>query len=96
MDNQTLINCLKDKLVGFDIQYSESNDSVTIEVNKTNIVEICKILKSESSLLFNMLIDVCAIDYLAYGDADWKTLDATNTGFSRAVKKTINTDNDAH
>ena len=96
MDNQTLINCLKDKLVGFDIQYSESNDSVTIEVNKTNIVEICKILKSESSLLFNMLIDVCAIDYLAYGDADWKTLDATNTGFSRAVKKTIIPDPDEH
>ena len=81
MDNQTLIGCLKDKLIGFDIQYSESNESVTIEVNKTNLVDICKILKSESSLSFNMLIDICAIDYLSYGDADWKTLDATNTGF---------------
>ncbi len=96
MDNQTLISCLKDKLTGFDIEYSESNESVTIEVNKTNLVDICKILKSESSLSFNMLIDICAIDYLSYGDADWKTLDATNTGFSRAVKKTIIPDPDEH
>jgi|TARA_B110000495_G_scaffold54016_1_gene45349 NADH-quinone oxidoreductase subunit C len=96
VDNQTLISCLKDKLTGFDIEYSESNESVTIEVNKTNLVDICKILKSESSLSFNMLIDICAIDYLSYGDADWKTLDATNTGFSRAVKKTIIPDPDEH
>ena len=96
MDNQTLISCLKDKLTGFDIEYSESNESVTIEVNKANLVDICKILKSESSLSFNMLIDICAIDYLSYGVADWKTLDATNTGFSRAVKKTIIPDPDEH
>ena len=94
MDNHTLINSLKNKLSAYDIQYHHVKNSVTIEISKNDLIPICKTLKSESTLTFNMLIDICAVDYLTYGDADWKTLDATNTGFSRAVKKTIIPDPD--
>ena len=34
-------------------------------------------------------MDVIAVDYLTYGDVDWKTNNATSTGYSRAVKPTI-------
>jgi NADH-quinone oxidoreductase subunit C len=34
---------------------------------------------------FAQLIDVCGVDYLAYGKTEWKTDEATGSGFSRAV-----------
>tara|TARA_B110000438_G_scaffold293654_1_gene333869 strand:- start:2379 stop:3035 length:657 start_codon:yes stop_codon:yes gene_type:complete len=94
VDNKTLDNHLNEKLSEFQIEYSELYDSISIAINKDNLLNICKILKSDISLSFDMLIDICAVDYLTYGNADWKTLDATNTGFSRAVKKTIIPDPD--
>ncbi len=32
------------------------------------------------------MIDVCGVDYLAYGDAEWATDETTSTGFSRGVE----------
>ena len=35
-----------------------------------------------------MLMDVCGVDYLQYGDVEWTTSSATETGFSRGVEQT--------
>ena len=32
-----------------------------------------------------MLMDLCGVDYLNYGQDEWETSSATNTGFSRGV-----------
>ena len=34
------------------------------------------------------LIDLCGIDYASFGEGEWKTEDATGTGFSRGVNAT--------
>jgi NADH-quinone oxidoreductase subunit C len=34
-----------------------------------------------------MLMDVCGVDYLSYGSAEWTTSSATGTGFSRGVQR---------
>lgn len=44
-------------------------------------------LRDVCALGFNQLIDVCAVDYLHYGQFDWETDDASSVGFSRAVEK---------
>ena len=44
-------------------------------------------LRDVRALGFNQLIDVCAVDYLHYGQYDWDTDAATSEGFSRAVEK---------
>ncbi len=38
-------------------------------------------------LKFEMCMDVCGVDYLEHGRAEWKTEDATSSGFSRGVAR---------
>lgn len=41
-------------------------------------------LKTESVFQFDMLIDICGVDYLHYGLGEWETTQATAEGFERA------------
>ncbi|MXZ28326.1 MAG: NADH-quinone oxidoreductase subunit C [Gammaproteobacteria bacterium] len=43
-------------------------------------------LRDEDEFSFATLIDVCGVDYLGYGQAQWRTEAATESGFSRAVE----------
>ncbi len=47
------------------------------------LLEVCRTLRDEPELKFEMLIDVCGVDYQAYGKDEWQTSSATATGFSR-------------
>lgn len=60
-------------------------DEITIEVAKDHLLSVCDTLKKENIFDFNMLVDVCGIDYLHYGLDEWQTRSATATGFSRGV-----------
>lgn len=41
--------------------------------------------KLRDELSFEQLVDLCGVDYLDYGQANWETLKAPNKGFSRGV-----------
>ncbi len=56
---------------------------VTIEVPPARLVEVCTALRDEEPFRFEQLMDLCGVDYLTYGEADWDTDEATATGFSR-------------
>ena len=58
---------------------------LTYEVDKDRLIETASALRSE--LGFEMLMDVCGVDYLSYGSDEWTTRDATETGFSRGVER---------
>jgi len=60
-------------------------DEITIEVKNEYFLDLCKALRDEPAFAFNLLVDVCGIDYLHYGLDDWQTQSATTTGFSRGV-----------
>ncbi len=60
---------------------------LTYEVAADQLIEVCAQLQGEESFAFEQLIDVCGVDYLGYGDAEWKTLGATASGFSRGVSR---------
>lgn len=60
-------------------------DQLTITVPYKNIREICCELRDNEQFDFQMLIDLCGVDYLVYGCDEWKTTSATLTGFSRGV-----------
>ncbi len=64
---------------------SVSHQEVTLEVPADKLYPLALALRDEPSLLFSMLIDLCAVDYLSYGMSEWITEDATTTGFDRAV-----------
>jgi NADH-quinone oxidoreductase subunit C len=57
---------------------------LTYELDKSDLFEISVALRDDDAFKFETLIDICGVDYLAFGVAEWKTEDATGTGFSRA------------
>ena len=68
-------------------KYIFNYDEVTLEVNANKLVPILTSLRDEQDFCFDQLIDVAGIDYLEYGKTEWKTQQATGTGFSRGVSK---------
>lgn len=60
-------------------------DEVTIEVPADKMLAVCKILHDDADLGFECAMDVCGVDYSAYGIDDWQTESATGTGFDRGV-----------
>jgi NADH-quinone oxidoreductase subunit C len=50
-----------------------------------DIVEVCRTLRDAPELKFEVLIDVCGVDYQLYGKDEWLTSSATGTGFSRGT-----------
>ena len=60
---------------------------LTYEVSPDDIVEVATALRDESDFAVEQLIDVCGVDYLTYGDTEWTTESATDSGFSRGVER---------
>jgi NADH-quinone oxidoreductase subunit C len=60
---------------------------LTYELDKDDLIKIATALRNESEFGFEMLIDVCGVDYLSYGTDEWVTNDASGTGFSRGVDR---------
>ena len=59
---------------------------LTITVSAQHLRALCLLLRDEPDFDFKLLIDVCGVDYLQYGIAEWETRSATATGFERGVK----------
>lgn len=61
---------------------------LTVEVAPRRLVEACISLRDDSGFRFAQLVDLCAVDYLGYGEADWETSEsASGAGFSRGVRE---------
>ena len=89
MDKNSNIDIINNKLTEFNLAFLDSDQNPIIKIDQVELSNVCKILKTDSDLDYSMLIDVCAVDYLTYGETDWTTNDAANSGYSRAVKQTI-------
>ena len=87
MDSKTKMESIVTKLGAFDIEASMNQSNPEIKVKNNQLIEIAQILREDQS--YELLLDVIAVDYLTFGNADWKTNTATNTGYSRAVQPTI-------
>lgn len=57
---------------------------MTIEVAAEDYLSVCKKLRDDERFAFEILIDLCGVDYLSYGQDEWET-NATANGFSRGV-----------
>jgi NADH-quinone oxidoreductase subunit C len=64
-------------------------NEVTMVVPAKDILSICQALRDEPDFEFQELIDVCGVDYLAFGDVEWETHEATGHGFSRGVTRML-------
>lgn len=62
-------------------------DQATVELLPEKILVVCQALKDDYG--FEQLVDLCGVDYSAFGKADWETKNASNTGFSRGVSSGV-------
>ena len=59
------------------------------QVAPEHLLHCCQVLRDGEAFKFEMLMDVCGVDYLGYGRDEWDTADATSTGFSRGVSSDV-------
>jgi NADH-quinone oxidoreductase subunit C len=60
-----------------------STGELGYRVDAALLLEVGRTLRDAPELKFEMLMDVCGVDYQAYGQDEWQTDAATATGFSR-------------
>ncbi len=60
---------------------------LTYELDKDDLVGIATALRNEGDFGFEMLMDVCGVDYLSFGSVEWTTESATGSGYSRGVER---------
>lgn len=58
---------------------------LTLVVARENLLSLAHSLRDEPDLAFDVLVDVCGLDYLHYGLSEWETESATTNGFERGV-----------
>ncbi|MEB4592430.1 NADH-quinone oxidoreductase subunit C [Candidatus Thiothrix sp. Deng01] len=61
-------------------------NELTLEVPVGQWLEVCRFLRHNEMLDCAQLTDLCGVDYLTHGDAEWDVTTATRSGFSRAVQ----------
>jgi NADH-quinone oxidoreductase subunit C len=79
---EQLTNRFGDRLLGITVDVGE----VTAEVTPENLIEVATTLRDEPEFSFEMLIDLCGVDYAGYGRDEWATESTSSTGFSRGVE----------
>ena len=82
-----LIKLLSEKFSEFNIEIKEALGEITMTVPAESLLIICKKCRDLKAFQFDMLIDVCGVDYLHYGVSEWKTEETTLTGYSRAADR---------
>ncbi len=84
MEVQKLLDKVNTQL-GDIAEHIELNDMVTVELSPQHLLQAAKILRDTDDLLFEILLDICGVDYSDYGLTHWRTEEATASGFSRGV-----------
>lgn len=92
IDQHPLLHQLQERFKDT-VTHVHSFDMVTVELSRHHLIEVCQVLQNEPCFSFDMLIDLCGVDYLDYGRSEWRTHTATATGFSRAARYGVSEQN---
>lgn len=74
------------EMTHYQLSVTHAHGEVTVECDAHEIARFLLDLREQEAFQFDELIDICAVDYLTYGEYDWETEPATEKGFSRAVE----------
>ena len=86
---QALASQLAARFGGSLVPVPGTTGELTYEVAASDLLSVALALRDEQEFRFEVLIDVCGVDYLSYGQAEWDTSEATSTGFSRAAERPV-------
>ena len=82
-DTQLFFSNLISDLDTLVLDNTYNNSEYSVVVRKNDITKVLYILRDKYS--FEQLVDVTAVDYLTYGQDEWRTKSASSVGFSRGV-----------
>lgn len=92
---ETLVNSLAQTFGEALLDAYVAHGQAVIELKPQHLLTVCRTLKKDAAFSFEQLLDLCGVDYSAYGKADWETQSTSSTGFSRGVSKEIFDDESA-
>ena len=81
-----LIEIIQEKLGPVATSIVTQKGEVTLEVKLADYLAVAKILRDDAELKFEVLIDLCGVDYLGYGQGEWATDSVSSEGFSRGIQ----------
>src|SRR5690606_32934931 len=87
--NEALTDAVRERFGDRLVHVPSTCGEVTFEAAPADLLEIAATLRDDPAFAFEMLIDLCGVDYLTWGEDEWETRDATRAGFSRAVEPRI-------
>jgi NADH-quinone oxidoreductase subunit C len=90
----TLANVLSTRWSGAEFVLESVSGELTFTVPAAEAKAVCATLRDDPAFQFEQLIDLCGVDYAAYGKAEWDTTDASTTGFGRGVDRDLELDDD--
>ena len=82
---QVLMERLQARFADTSLRCKLDREEITLEVPTDKAVDCFTALRDEPEFAFEQLIDLCGVDYAAYGDTEWATDETTYKGFSRGV-----------
>jgi NADH-quinone oxidoreductase subunit C len=84
-DSKALAERLQEKF-GDSLQSVKVNvGEVTIELAPGDLIEVATALRDTAGFGFEILIDLCGVDYASFGKDEWITGESSGSGFSRGV-----------
>lgn len=83
---ESLAEALHARFAGVLHRRESSCRELSYDLDASELPATATALRDEEAFSFATLIDVCGVDYLGYGQAQWRTEAATESGFSRAVE----------
>lgn len=84
--HDNLADYLRSELIDSLLSVEVANNEITAECAVDALIPLLYRLRDDKACAFDQLIDLCAVDYLLYGEYDWETYSASESGFSRGVE----------
>lgn len=85
-----LEEALEEHLEDFeDCQWERNLKEVALTVPREILHDVMKLLREKRALAFEQLIDLCGVDNAAYGQSEWVTSNAANSGFGRGASREL-------
>ena len=72
-----------------DCTWSRANGELTLLVPREQLLAVMRLLRETRALAFEECIDICGVDYAGYGDSEWVTTGAANSGFGRGASREV-------
>ena len=72
-----------------DFELVDEFGELTLVVPAERLLDVAQTLRDHDDFRFEQLIDLCGVDYAAYGNSEWETEDASSTGFGRGVDREL-------